>query len=209
MINPSEHQVFMEMVADYVNGHLNSIDTERMEIALEQDKALAQEIAFQTRLQSALRDPALNQVPQDSAQPGFASIKDQLHPRVGLRPTRLFDWCADLMADGSWTKVAMPIAAGFLMFGILLALPQSPDKDFETLTDPRASVGLVQVIGNVGTDDAVLHELLNEYGIEAVVWHSELNAVDVAIPAELNALELQEKLASDDRVRFVRILEND
>jgi len=206
MIDPRERELLTGMVADYLNGHLSAADVARMERAAQDDEGLARELAFQTQLQASVRDPAFSEAQQYSVTPTFESIKNKLDNRARPLPVRLFDWVSDWFMDAEWARMATGVTAGFLMFAVLLA--QVPGS-YETLTDTVSgpTQQRVQVVASPNADKSALQALLAEQGLSALDWHTELNAVDVAVPDGLSASQLRDKLAIDSRVRFATVLE--
>jgi len=180
------------MIADYINGHLDSLDEQLMQRAIEEDPNLRDMVNFERRIQSSIRSTAN----EDSLvrMPRYANFEQRINKRRWLTP--------------NWNTWGATAAAAVFLIGIMVM--QSPSSDFEvneyqTLSDTQngPEQPLLRIIGNPATSLAALEGLVNEFELEAVTWHPNLLSVDVLATDFQDIDAMQARLTEDPRVRIV------
>lgn len=195
--------VFSDQIADYINGHLSPGQAHQLEAAMREDAELAEQVAFERTLQATVRAPHEAKV---DALPHFGAVRAHIEAQQGQTrsPGSWLNW-------RSWTPRVWltPVLGGLFMVALAVNLtPTGPDysNDYETLSDtpPVESTNLatLRIVVMPGAD---LDTVVESFGLEAVIWHPQTNAVDVAIPTDANLTQLQATLEQDPRVRFVSV----
>lgn len=189
---------FEGMVADYINGHLNSVDMHLMDEALATDEILRSLLKFEQDLQQSLRNPALNRVDERAPVPEFSSIAHRIE-----RPSWVSTW------SGLWWGIP---ATAVLLIAVFVALPQSYQKteEYETLSsaDEVYTQPVLRIIGMAELDSESLEALVLDYGLTVVKHHTTTQAVDALVPEQLDIAQLQSRLSNDQRIRFVKRMDS-
>ncbi|MEM7000234.1 MAG: hypothetical protein AAF529_05565 [Pseudomonadota bacterium] len=202
---------FSDQIADYINGHLSPGQAHLLEAAMREDPELAEQVAFERTLQASVRAP---QDGQADAVPHFAAVRAHIEAQKAQEETH-GQTTAGWQFWRSWTTRAWltPVLGGLFVVALAFNLmPGGSDfsedfsGDYETLSDTKAQESLeiatLRIVAMPGSDLVAVTET---FGLEALTWHPQTNAVDVAIPDATDLSALTATLQQDPRVRFVTV----
>ncbi len=175
------------LVADYLNGHLDAQSCQRVEAVLGTDVAFRELVDLERNIKKAVS--RLPQIPMPH--PSFDSIRSRVErPRFALFRSPLW---------------ALPVVAVFVLMLAVQLFPASQNQGFYTLTGPqqRYEVDALRIIGR---DAAALTDIREQYDLLVLYHYADAQAIDIA-PGSGGDLQVIEKaLLADPRVKLVQAL---
>ena len=218
---------YADQLADYLNGHLSPENRQRIETALSESNELREQLAFERRLQGALRaeaaefDAVADAQGNGAADQGFAAIADRLKgaPPAATQSThdsltrRLQRWL-----NNDWRWLFVPAAAAAFALAVVLPaqLPSGSQSsepfvvnEFETRSDTPESFNRPTL--RINTRGAVvaadLAALLDRHNLRLTQEYAGGSLFDVTpLSLSVDLDELAARLQEDEQVRLVKVM---
>ncbi|MEM1402745.1 MAG: zf-HC2 domain-containing protein [Pseudomonadota bacterium] len=206
----ADDQQIVDMLPDYLNGHLPPSDAERVEAALESSEAVRKQMRFERQLQQSLRSESEVSVEGLSAD-GFESIRSRLD--TGSKPF----WSWSLPYVGAMAPLAL-LAVVVLQFE---TSPSSPfdveaienNQRFETRFDEPVSYTqpTLRILFEEPMESAEIEDWLREQKLELTdVTGGPRRMLEVTADRDASELALLLKqLRSDDRIQAIKVMGTD
>ncbi len=182
---------FSDQVADYINNHLAPEEAQRLEAAMRDDPALAEQVHFERTIQASVRAETPD---AQAAMPHFSAVRAHIDGRRPRPSLGRLTWLVPAFS------AALIVVVGI---GVLRDAPPQANE-FQTLSDPtEATVGpMLRIVATPQAGVDGLREVIDDYGLEALTWHTQSGTVDVKIPAG-DVQTWTARLNEDQRVRYV------
>ncbi|MEM6606642.1 MAG: hypothetical protein AAF671_12835, partial [Pseudomonadota bacterium] len=149
-----------DMLADYLNEHLDDADREFVELSLARNSELREQLQFERNLGVALRAEAeLSYTRDEHRSAGFSAISDRLETRAGFIETGFNSLINGWFVDNwRWLAAGVPVAGLLLMLASVdLFRPGMEDgvQEFRTAFDPEKEYAAPTLV-------VLFHEPLNK-----------------------------------------------
>ncbi|MEM1145676.1 MAG: hypothetical protein AAGI88_24140 [Pseudomonadota bacterium] len=203
-----------DMLADYLNEHLDDADREFVELSLARDSALREQLQFERNLGVALRAEAeLSDTRDEHRSAGFSAISDRLETRAGFIETGFNSLINGWFVDNwRWLAAGVPVAGLLLMLASVdLFRPGMEDgvQEFRTAFDPEKEYAAPTLV-------VLFHEPLNKDALGQFLTVHDLDLVDGSSVGALLELRptssdvdvetIAGRVGRDARVHVVRLV---